>query len=62
MVTFVTRAGHRNCLVKTSDMTIYWKALEDNFVVVPLVFDSTIFWGKYIFLIFLKKPRTNVVA
>jgi hypothetical protein len=40
-----------------SDMTIiHWKAFEEHFLMVPLFFRFTHFFGeKYIFLIFLKK-------
>jgi hypothetical protein len=56
------RAGHRNVTnlkwSQHTDMTIHWKALEEHFLMVPLNFDSTIFRGKSIFLIFLKMPNS----
>jgi glucose-6-phosphate-specific signal transduction histidine kinase len=33
-------------------MTIHWKALEEHFLMVPLVFLFTHFWGQYIILNF----------
>jgi hypothetical protein len=51
-----TKAGHRNCpkyytykrLMKPTDMTIHWKALEEHFLMAPLVF-RLIFEGKMYF-------------
>jgi hypothetical protein len=40
-------------------MTIHWKALEENFLTIQLVFNSTIFGENMHFLIFsLKKPQS----
>jgi hypothetical protein len=55
--------GHRNCpkkerLLKHTDMTIHWKALEKHFLMVPLVFrfdfrgKKCIFW----FFFLIKNP------
>jgi hypothetical protein len=41
-------------LSKPTDITIHWKALEENFLMVPL-FPFNQFWGKMYFLNFLKK-------
>jgi hypothetical protein len=53
------RVGHRNCskkrLSQPTDMTIHWKALEEHFLVVPLVQFSA---GKCIFWVFLRKPQS----
>jgi hypothetical protein len=45
---------HRNCqtnlrLWKLTDMTIHWKALEEHFLMVPLVFRFYHFRGKNAF-------------
>jgi hypothetical protein len=43
MVTSVTKAGEKNCpqnvrLSKHTDKTIHWKAVDEHFLMVPLVF------------------------
>jgi hypothetical protein len=53
------RAGHRNCpkrlrLLKHTDMTIHWKALEEHLLMVPLVFLFNHFRGMH-FLNFSQK-------
>jgi hypothetical protein len=61
MVTSVTKGGTQKLpknllrLSEITDMTIHWKALQVHFLLVHLVFDSTIFGDKFIFWIFLKK-------
>jgi hypothetical protein len=42
-------------LSKLTHMTIHWKALEQHFLMVPLVFWFTHFWGKNIFFEFFPK-------
>jgi hypothetical protein len=56
-----TEAGHRNCqtnlrLSEHTDMTIHWKALEEHFLIAPLVFRFNLFQCN--FWIFLKKPQS----
>jgi hypothetical protein len=53
-----TEIGQTNLrFSKYNDMTIHWKALEEHFLMVPLVFGFTLFWGKNIFSeLFSKKP------
>jgi hypothetical protein len=60
MVTSVTKAGGtqklpkgiKSPLLKPTDMTIHWKALEEHFLMVPLVFRFTHFRGEMHFLNF----------
>jgi hypothetical protein len=53
------RVGHRNYpkilrLWNPTDMTIHWKALEENMLMLP-----SVFWRETIFLILLKKPEMS---
>jgi hypothetical protein len=52
--------GHRNFpqelrLLKHTDMTIHWKALEEQFLMAPFNFFIQPFSGKIHFLNFIKK-------
>jgi hypothetical protein len=56
------RAGHRNCptyllrrLSKPTDMTIHWIALEEHFLMVPLVWQFNHFRGTNAFSEFFSK-------
>jgi hypothetical protein len=41
-----TEITHQNLRsLKPTNTTIHWKALEEHFLMTPLVFDSTIFMG-----------------
>jgi hypothetical protein len=63
MVTEVTKgvteiAQKRLRLLKSTDMTIHWKALKEHFLKLPLVFQFNHFQGKNAFSeYFFKKPR-----
>jgi hypothetical protein len=43
---------------KYTDMTIHWKALEEHFLMVPLVSIRSLSGGKCIFHIFIKKIQS----
>jgi hypothetical protein len=47
-------------VLKPTDMTIHWKALEEHFPMVPLVFWFNHFWEKNEFsdIFSLKKPQS----
>jgi hypothetical protein len=49
MLTSAINGGTRKRLLKHTDMTIHWKALEEHFLMVPLVFQFNHFWGENAF-------------
>jgi hypothetical protein len=65
MVTSVTKSGTqklpKKCkIVEPTDMTIHWKALEEQFLMLPLFLRFTHFWGKNAFSEFFLK-KTSVL-
>jgi hypothetical protein len=48
-------------IVETYDMTIHWKALEEHFLMVQLVFRFSHFQGKNEFFEFFSKKVTGSI-
>jgi hypothetical protein len=55
------RVGHKHLppkylrMSKPTDMTIHWKALDEHFMMLTLVFRFNHFWGEMHFLTFSQK-------